>query len=396
VKPFIVGVGRAGCRIADLFLKESTGRVPMTGLLVDTEASELSFYPHRERFLLGKNLLDGNGTGKNVDMGREAVEADRYAIVENIDHVKSTMDAIFVVAGLGGGTGGSVDILLEELRRSYVEPVYCIGVLPSIEDPERVTMNFAKQFKGIVSHSQAVFPVDNDRLKRVNLHGSFNTINREILRHFQNLLEVGEYRSREELGENVLGSSDIVNTLTGVSSIGIGSLDVSGGGGIFGRGQEGADKPGVVVSLTEEATRKMLFNFDVETAQKALAVVSGPRKYLDFLGSIPARLWLEKNIHGCEVRGGDMPSPGRRLTEVTVVLSGIRKSERIRHLYHLGKMLRKKGGYSENVTRLFDRMRSLNAQVQDLEKAFGEVFEDVKKLAGTSKEEKKEGEEDIT
>jgi cell division GTPase FtsZ len=390
LKPFIVGVGRAGCRIGDLFLKESTGRVSMTGLLVDSEASELAFYPHRERFLLGKNILDGNGTGKDVKIGREAMEADRYAIVEHMDRIKSSMDAIFVVAGLGGGTGGAVDILIEELRKSYVEPVYCIGILPSVEDPERITMNFADQFKAIVSNSHAVFPIDNDGLKRVNLHGSFNTINREILRHFQNLFEVGEYRSREELGENVIGSSDIINTLNGVSSIGIGSMDVSGGGGLFGRRQEGVDKPGVVVSLTEEATEKMLFDFHVEAAQKALAVVSGPRKYLDFLGSIPARLWLEKRIEGCEVRGGDMPSPRKRQMEVTLVLSGIRKSERIRHLYHLGKMLRKRGGYSEDLTRIFERMRVLNVSIQQLEKDFKEIFEDVKGLARNDREEKTE------
>ncbi len=390
MKPFIVGVGRAGCRIGDLFLKESTGRVSMTGLLVDSEASELAFYPHRERFLLGKNILDGNGTGKDVKIGREAMEADRYAIVEHMDRIKSSMDAIFVVAGLGGGTGGAVDILIEELRKSYVEPVYCIGILPSVEDPERITMNFADQFKAIVSNSHAVFPIDNDGLKRVNLHGSFNTINREILRHFQNLFEVGEYRSREELGENVIGSSDIINTLNGVSSIGIGSMDVSGGGGLFGRRQEGVDKPGVVVSLTEEATEKMLFDFHVEAAQKALAVVSGPRKYLDFLGSIPARLWLEKRIEGCEVRGGDMPSPRKRQMEVTLVLSGIRKSERIRHLYHLGKMLRKRGGYSEDLTRIFERMRVLNVSIQQLEKDFKEIFEDVKGLARNDREEKTE------
>jgi len=390
LKPFIVGVGRAGCRIGDLFLKESTGRVSMTGLLVDSEASELAFYPHRERFLLGKNILDGNGTGKDVKIGREAMQADRYAIVEHMDRIKSSMDAIFVVAGLGGGTGGAVDILIEELRKSYVEPVYCIGILPSVEDPERITMNFADQFKAIVSNSHAVFPIDNDGLKRVNLHGSFNTINREILRHFQNLFEVGEYRSREELGENVIGSSDIINTLNGVSSIGIGSMDVSGGGGLFGRRQEGVDKPGVVVSLTEEATEKMLFDFHVEAAQKALAVVSGPRKYLDFLGSIPARLWLEKRIEGCEVRGGDMPSPRKRQMEVTLVLSGIRKSERIRHLYHLGKMRRKRGGYSEDLTRIFERMRVLNVSIQQLEKDFKEIFEDVKGLARNDREEKTE------
>ncbi|NOZ77383.1 MAG: hypothetical protein GXO65_06960 [Euryarchaeota archaeon] len=352
MKPFIVGVGRAGCRLTDLFLKEATGRVHAEGLLVDTEASELAYFSHRNRFLLGKNLLDGNGTGKNVDLGREAMEADSYAIVENIDRVKSSMDAIFVISGIGGGTGGAVDVLIEELQKSYVEPIYSIGILPSQEDPERALMNFAQQFKGIVSHANAVFPVDNDSLKRVNLRGSYSSINNEIARHFRNLFEVGEYRSREELGENVIGSSDIVNTLTGVSSIGIGSLDVSESGGLFGRRDGGADKPGVVVSLTEEATRKMLHDFDVKTAQKALVAVSGPRRYLDFLGSIPARLWLEKHIEGCEVRGGDMPSPRKRLTEVTLVLSGIRKSDRIRHLYHLGKMLKKKGGYSEDVTEI--------------------------------------------
>jgi cell division GTPase FtsZ len=354
---------------------------------MDTEKSDLLFFPYRYKLLLGESLLDGNGTGGNVSFGREVMEAEKYRIVDRIDSIKDSMDCIFVISAMGGGTGGAADILLEELKKSYMEPVYYAGVLPSVEDPGGVMENFSRNFKRIASKCDGFFPLDSDHLRgRMRLRSWYSHINGKISRYLFNLFKVGEYRTREELGKNVLGATDVINTLKGISSIGMAVHEVREGGfGLFGRPRD-EGKPELVVSLTERAVRDTLVPVEIKESQKALTVVFGPRRYLDFIGSIPARLWIEENIGGVEVRGGDIPSLDKKNLEVLVLLSSIRKNERLRYLYQLGKMQENRDLYIEKVTNLYNKLKVLESKFGEIEKDFREIYEDLKKVSEETRE----------
>jgi len=389
LRPFIVGVGRAGCKIASVFLREAQGRVPYTGVLLDTDSLTLGALPHRHKLLLGERFLDGNGANFDLELGRQILDEEKYNIVELIDRVKDGFDCLLVISAFGGGTGGGVDVLIEELKRSYMEPVYYLGVLPSEQDVERTLVNFSESFKPIVAKSDAVFPVDNEALSEgLRLQGQLNAINEKIFRYFNNLFEVGEYRVREELGSNVLGATDVINTLSGVSSIGLAWKELRGSG-LFGGGEEAIDKPELVVHLTRRASEATLVAFDLAAAKRALVVVSGPRRYLDFLGSIPARLWIEKQLSG-EVRGGDLPASEKRSLEVTVLYSGIRRSDRIRYLYQLGRLLARRGEVGERFSRVFEKFKLLRRRIADFEALSDEIYEDMREIAQKGKREEKE------
>ncbi|MEE9474657.1 MAG: hypothetical protein V3V36_03210 [Candidatus Hydrothermarchaeaceae archaeon] len=375
MRPFIVGVGRAGCRIANLFLLKG-----YKGILLDTERSDLVYFPYKFKILLGEKFVDGNGTGKDLEMGRKIMDLEKYNIVDRMDAVKDNMDCIFVFSAMGGGTGGAVDIMIEEFRKSYTEPVYYAGTMPSREDPNNVLINFSENFKRLGASCHAIFPIDVDLLREERrLRGVYNLVNKSIFTYFFNLFQVGEYRSREELGKNVLGTTDIINTLDGVSTIGVGvhGSDVTEFR-LFKSRDEDIDKPELVVSLTKKAVENILLPFDIEDSKKAMAVVYGPKRYLDFLGSIPARLWVEKNIGGVEVRGGDIPSAGKKNLEVMILLSGIKKSERLRYMYQLGKMQKNRGVYSERISRVFDRLKALNSKIVDVEEDSKTIYDDLK------------------
>jgi cell division GTPase FtsZ len=389
LRPFIIGVGRAGCKIASVFLREAQGRVPYTGVLLDTDSLTLAALPHRHRLLLGERFLDGNGANFDLELGRQILDEEKYNIVELIDRVKDGFDCLLVVSAFGGGTGGGVDVLIEELKRSYMEPVYYLGVLPGEQDVERALVNFSESFKPIVAKSDAVFPVDNEALSEgLRVQGQLNAINEKIFRYFNNLFEVGEYRVPEELGSNVLGATDVINTLSGVSSIGVAGKEVRSSG-FFGGGEEAIDKPELVVHLTKRASQATLVNFDLSAAKRALVVVSGPRRYLDFLGSIPARLWIEKQLSG-EVRGGDLPANDKRSLEVTVLYSGIRRSDRIRYLYQLGRMLARRGEVGERFSRVYEKFKLLRRRIADFEALSDEIYEEMREIAERGRREEKE------
>lgn len=375
MRPFIVGVGRAGTRIANLFLLKG-----YRGILLDTERSDLVYFPYKYKSLLGEKFVDGNGTGKDLELGRKIMEAEKYNIVDRMDQIKDgDMDSIFVFSGMGGGTGGAVDILIEELRKSYTEPVYYAGIMPSVEDYDNVLINFSQNFKRLGASAQAMFPIDIDPLRGDRrLRGMYNPVNKQIFSYFFNLFKIGDYRSREELGKNVLGTTDVINTLSGVSTIGIGTYGLDDAEFSLSKKRENVDRPELVVSLTKKAVENTLLHFDIKGSKRAMAVVYGPKKYLDFLGSIPARLWVEKNIGGVEVRGGDIPSPSKKNFEVMVLLSGIKKSERLRYMYQLGRIQKDKGAYSEKISQVFDRLKKLNLKIADAEEDSKSIYDDLK------------------
>ena len=177
MRPFIVGVGRAGSRIANLFLLKG-----YKGILLDTERSDLVYFPYKYKSLLGEKFVDGNGTGKDCELGRQIMDAEKYNIVDRMDQIKDeNMDSIFVFSAMGGGTGGAVDILIEELRKSYTEPVYYAGVMPSKEDYDNVLVNFSKNFKRLGASAHAMLPIDTDLLTgERRVRGMYNVVNKKI------------------------------------------------------------------------------------------------------------------------------------------------------------------------------------------------------------------------
>ncbi len=383
MKPFIIGVGRAGCRIGQLFLKQSN----YNGLLADSEESEIAYYQHRHRLLLGKRIADGNGAGGDLALGREIMAAEVPRMLERVESIRDEMDCIVVVSSAGGGTGGAVDILGEELKKDYAEPVYYVGVLPSIEDPARCIQNFSECFKKSMTIFNAVFPADNDLLKDGRrLRPWYNNINEKIQWYLSELLNVGNYRTKEDLGGNVLTAMDVQNTIGGLCNLGVSAHQPTEEQ--FAAKWGSFNKAELVVSLTQKAVGDMLFPFDMKDSQKALVVVSGPQKYLDFLASIPARLWVEKNIGGVEVRGGDVHSSGKARLEVMVALSEIKRSERIKSLYQLSKMLKTRTANLDKLSTMVERLKALDAKVHGVGEDLRAIHEGISEFVKPQAEEK--------
>jgi len=385
VKVFLIGVGRAGCRIGSLFLKDRALKSLVSGMLVDTDRTEIEHSSYKYSLLVGEKLLDGNGTGKELETGTEVLESERYYIMDRLATVKKDVDCFFVVSSMGGGTGGAAHVIIEELKRSYEEPVYYVGLLPSLEDREDILSNYAKSLKKFVKHSDALFPIDMDGIRgERGLRGSYGDINAVVFNALSDLFEIGTYLSRDEVGGNIVGTSEVINTLTGISTIGIQSFDPGKKGGNNGLGKN-ADKPDIVLSMTKKASKNVLLPFELEDANKALVIVSGPKKYLDFIGSIPARLWVEEHIGKKAVLGGDAVSTRKKDIEVITVFSRIKRSDRIKDFYERGEMLGKRLE-DERISVIVERIGNINSKLASLEKDFNKTAAE---LRGMIKDNKK-------
>jgi cell division protein FtsZ len=107
----VIGVGGGGCNAVDTMVERAVAGVDFIALNTDAQALANSRAP--QRFQLGRDLTRGLGAGANPAIGREAALADRERIAELVQG----MDLVFIVAGMGGGTGtGAAPVVAEVCR----------------------------------------------------------------------------------------------------------------------------------------------------------------------------------------------------------------------------------------------------------------------------------------
>lgn len=161
-----VGIGGAGCNIIS-WVKEKG----VTGgklVSVNTDANHLRICKADRRILIGEKLTGGLGCGGYPNLGTRALRESADDVLKEI----SEAHIIFLVAGLGGGTGtGASATLAEELRRRFVDsraPHLIIGVVTLPFDVETARMKVAK--KGLNRLKKAcdtAVVIDNNRLVKV-------------------------------------------------------------------------------------------------------------------------------------------------------------------------------------------------------------------------------------
>ena len=164
------------------------------------------------------------------------------------------------------------------------------------------------------------------------------------------------------VGEMVVDSSEIINTLRGggITSVGYAISDVISKRtkqqrGIFGGLKEnikdtfggkkeaneevlmGEDRSAKIVGLVRRAMLgRLTLPCDYSTAERALVLLAGPPDEMDRKGVEKAKSWVEENIAGVEVRGGDYPVNSEYVAAV-VMLATVGNAPRIKELLDIAK-----------------------------------------------------------
>jgi cell division protein FtsZ len=167
-KPSIVavGLGGAGCNVLS-WVKEkglSGGKL----ISVNTDATHLRISKADRRFLIGEKLTKGLGCGGYPELGEKALHESADDIIKEL----SEANIIFLVAGLGGGTGsGAIAALAEELRKRSADstvPRLVVGVVTLPFDVETARMAIAKQgLNRLKNICDTVVVIDNNRLVKI-------------------------------------------------------------------------------------------------------------------------------------------------------------------------------------------------------------------------------------
>jgi cell division GTPase FtsZ len=365
MRVFFIGFGQAGGKIVDMFIEQDK-KAPtrsFRAIVVNTARTDLMGLENielKDRILIGQTVVKGHGVGTDNVTGAKITADEIDSIINTIDNRGThDIDAFVICAGLGGGTGsGGSPVLARHLKRIYREPVYALGILPAPEEGRLYSYNAARSLSTLVNEADNTFIFDNSAWKNEgeSVRGAYQRLNDEIVRRFGVLFRAGEV-SKAGIGEMVVDSSEIINTLRGggMSSIGYAVSETiskstkqkQGLTGGFLRGLKkreateevltGEDKSAKIIGLVRRAMLgRLTIPCDYTTAERALVLIAGPPGEMDRKGVEKSKSWVEENIAGVEVRGGDYPTESSKIAAV-VVLATIGEAPRIRELMEIAK-----------------------------------------------------------
>jgi len=382
MRVFFIGFGQAGGKVVDMFIEQDKRMQTQSfrGIAVNTARTDLMGLKHielKDRLLIGQTVVKGHGVGTDNVTGARVTADEIDSIINAIDSRGThDIDAFVIVAGLGGGTGsGGSPVLARHLKRIYREPVYAIGILPAPEEGRLYSYNAARSLSTLVNEVDNTFIFDNSAWKNEgeSVKDAYSRLNDEIVRRFGVLFRAGEV-GKAGVGEMVVDSSEIINTLRGggISSVGYAiSEKVSPRtkqqkkslfSGLMRSNKDkteqvltGEDKSAKIIALVRRAMLgRLTLPCDYSTAERALVLLAGPPEEMDRKGVEKSKSWVEENIAGVEVRGGDYPVLSDYIAAV-VVLATIGNAPRITELLETAKSTKEEVLKSkEKRTTMFD------------------------------------------
>ncbi|WP_049888438.1 MULTISPECIES: tubulin/FtsZ family protein [unclassified Natrinema] len=326
MKVALIGVGQAGGNVTERLARfdADMGFEAVQGALaVNSAEADLESLQFVETQLIGADRVNGHGVGADNELGTEVMQSDIQQVLDGLDgRVTSKAEAVFVVAGLGGGTGsGGAPVLVHHLQQIYDIPVYALGILPGRNEGALYQANAGRSLKTLLREADSTLLIDNDAWHEQgeSIESAFETINERIAKRVGLLFAAGE--AVNGVGESVVDSSEVINTLRagGVAALGYAT-------------EVASEDSGENITNTMSVARQALLTGtslpDATTADSALLVVAGRPDAIPRKGVERARRWLEDETESMQVRGGDFPMDSDRLGAL-VLLGGAERSDRI-------------------------------------------------------------------
>jgi cell division GTPase FtsZ len=353
-----IGIGNAGGKIVDRLLEHerATGRSLCRFASVFNTANidlqKIEYVPEEYRILYGQTdeRSKGHGVGADPDLGAAVTRQDLNEIERVLDQVPlHEIDAFLLVAGLGGGTGsGGAPVIASRLSETYDEPVYGLGILPSDDEGGRPALNAGRSLRSFADSAEGLVLFDNDAWRQTgdSVESGYERTNGEIVRRVSSLLAAG-VEDGSQVSENAMDASDVRRTLGtgGVSTVAYAEADVESttrrNQGLLDRlrssnGQtdpDGTDPATKIHGLVRRAVRSRLTcPASIESAERALIVISGPPQEFSRKGLERSRQWVEEEIGSAEVIAGDDPRRDADALSATVLLSNVTDVSRIDEL----------------------------------------------------------------
>jgi cell division protein FtsZ len=251
----VVGVGGGGCNAVDRMIANGVRGVEYIGMNTDVRALAKCQAP--VRLQLGPITTGGKGAGGKPEVGRASAEES----VEEIAELLQGADMVFVVAGMGGGSGTGASPLVAKAARSVGALTVGNVTLPFSWEGKHRSGLASTGVEGLRENVDALIVIPNDRLlaiveEEIPLLKAFVLADEMLRQGVEGIVGIIDYTADINVDFN-----DVRETIKGAGSALL-SIGV-------GRGPERAR------DAAEQAVYSRLLDRDIRGAKSVLFEVRG-------------------------------------------------------------------------------------------------------------------------
>lgn len=164
----VIGVGTGGNNTINSMIEK--GLTGVDFIAANTDLNDLKRSKAKIVLQLGKKITRGLGAGANSHVGRLAAEETINEIIEILDGA----DLVFIIAGLGGGTGTGAAPIIAELARKIGIITVAIVTMPFNFEGEQRKKKAEKGAKLILNIADTLIIIPNDSV--VEIEKKNNTV----------------------------------------------------------------------------------------------------------------------------------------------------------------------------------------------------------------------------
>jgi cell division protein FtsZ len=175
----VVGCGGAGNNIVNGIYWNCKSNIET--IAVNTDEKKLEKVDAHKKILIGKDITHGEGAGGFPEVGEYCADCARPTLKE----VLKGSDIVFVIAGMGGGTGTGAAPVVAEVAKELDAVTFAIAINPfSFErDNLKRASDGLKKLRGA---AETTLVLDNDRLLEIAgdipVRDSFAIMERSIVK----------------------------------------------------------------------------------------------------------------------------------------------------------------------------------------------------------------------
>jgi len=172
----VIGVGGAGCNVVDSIYWDFPSADTVA---VNTDKKALLSIRADKKLFICKTVTRGEGTGGDSLLGKRCMQAHK----EEITSALMGHDVVFIVAGMGGGTGTGAAPIIAEIAQGLNMIVFSIVINPFGFETARM-----KTARNGITQIKAVCPmtavIENDlmvnKMPNATMSEVFTDVNRSI------------------------------------------------------------------------------------------------------------------------------------------------------------------------------------------------------------------------
>lgn len=194
----VVGVGGAGCNVISEFYGSLCS---VDTIAINTDKEALHNTSADSKIYICKEVLKGQGANGDAVLGKKCAEIHREEIREAV----AGHDFVFVIAGLGGGTGTGAASVVIEAAQSQNIMTFAIAISPFFFEGARVA-----SAKTGYAHIKSICPnsclVENDlvlkHMSDLTPAKAFTEVNRSIRKYVMDQVRMVEEIYQDEMDKS--------------------------------------------------------------------------------------------------------------------------------------------------------------------------------------------------